>query len=410
MNILLISRCPPYPLYLGDRLIVYNLVRQLARRGHQIDLLAFSDRFEDITERDQYSDLFRQITIVADPPRTSFDYALRLLRPGARFPRRAERSWSQMMWEAVRHHVKTYDYDLVHLFGGVQVYEYAHAIEPLPAIITPYESYSLYLRRVVEKESTSVGAQRATLLQRIREQLELRTARSFESWMFAPYRRTVVVSERDRDELCGLNPALPVEVIPNGVDLDYFQTSEGARDPHALLFTGNYEYAPNVDAALHLARDLFPRIRERIPDAKLWIVGNAPTPEMEALGRDPRFADSITVTGRVPDMRTYLECAAVFVCPLRLGAGIKNKVLEALALRLPVIATPLSVDGIAVRDGQEALIAATDDDLIAATLRVLADPTLAARLGANGRALIEARYSWQQVAERYEQIYTEVTS
>ncbi len=407
MNILLISRCPPYPLYLGDRLIVYNLVRQLARRGHQIDLLAFSDRFEDIAERDQYSDLFRQITIVADPPRTGFDYALRLLRPGARFPRRAERSWSPAMWEAVHHHVTTREYDLVHLFGGVQVYEYAHAVEPLPAIITPYESYSLYLRRVVESKSpTSKGGfETRPYVQRFRERLELRVARSFESWMFTPYRRTVVVSERDRDELCTLNPALPVEVIPNGVNLDYFQASTKTRDPYALLFTGNYEYAPNVDAALHLARDLFPRIRARIPDAKLWIVGNAPTPEMEALA-----SDAITVTGRVPDMRTYLERAAVFVCPLRLGAGIKNKVLEALALRLPVIATPLSVDGIAVRDGQEALIAATDDELVAATLRVLADPTLAARLGANGRALIEARYSWQQVAERYEQIYAEVTS
>ncbi len=352
MNILLISRCPPYPLYLGDRLIVYNLVRQLARRGHTIDLLAFSDRFEDIAERDQYSDLFRQISIVADPPRTSFDYALRLLRPNARFPRRAERAWSPTMWEAVRHQVTTNDYDLVHLFGGIQVYEYAHAVEPLPAIITPYESYSLYLRRVVESESpTSKGGfETRPYVQRIRERLELRAARSFESWMFTPYQRVVVVSDRDRDELRGLNPALPVEVIPNGVNLEYFQASEETRDPYALLFTGNYEYAPNVDAALHLARDLFPRIRERIPDAKLWIVGNAPTPEMEALA-----SDAITVTGRVPDMRTYLERAAVFVCPLRLGAGIKNKVLEALALRLPVIATPLSVDGIAVRDGQEAL-------------------------------------------------------
>ncbi len=415
MNILLISRCPPYPLYLGDRLIVYNLVRQLARRGHQIDLLAFSDRFEDIAERDQYSDLFRQITIVADPSRTWFDYTLRLLRPGARFPRRAERTWSPTMWEAIRHHVTTYDYDVVHLFGGVQVYEYAHAVEPLPAIITPYESYSLYLRRVVENnQDDDVGARRAVPLQRwitqTREKLELRVARSFELWMFAPYRRVVVVSERDRDELRELNPLLPVEVIPNGVDLEYFQASEQAREPYALLFTGNYEYAPNVDAALHLARDLFPRIRERIPDAKLWIVGNAPTPEMEALGRDPRFADAITVTGRVPDMRTYLERAAVFVCPLRLGAGIKNKVLEALALRLPVIATPLSVDGISVRDGQEALIATTDDDLVAATLRVLADPALQTRLGSNGRALIEARYSWMQVAERYEHIYAEVTT
>ncbi len=410
MNILLISRCPPYPLYLGDRLIVYHLVRQLARRGHVIDLLAFSDRFEDITERGQYADLFRQITIVADPPRTSFDYALRLARPGARFPRQAERAWSPTMWEAIRHQVTANQYDVAHLFGGIQVYEYAHAVEPLPAIITPYESYSLYLRRVVEN-AESVGAQRAAPLQQwidqIRHHLELRAARSFESWMFTPYKRVVVVSERDREELRGLNSSLPVEVIPNGVDLDYFhlnETPESLRKPNTILFTGNYEYAPNVDAALHLARVLFPRIRERVPSAKLWIVGNAPPPGLEALAND-----AITVTGHVPDMRTYLEKATVFVCPLRLGAGIKNKVLEALALRLPVIATPLSVDGIAVRDGHEALIAHGDDALVEATLRLLADPALQKQLGTNGRGLIETRYSWRQVAERYEAIYSEVT-
>ncbi len=102
-------------------------------------------------------------------------------------------------------------------------------------------------------------------LQRLRERLQLRVARSFESWMFAPYRRVVVVSERDRDELRSTQSSLPVEVIPNGVDLDYFQISEQPREPHTILFTGNYEYAPNVDAALRLARDLFPRIRHVCP-------------------------------------------------------------------------------------------------------------------------------------------------
>jgi glycosyltransferase involved in cell wall biosynthesis len=398
VNILLISRCPPYPLYLGDRLIVYHLARQLARRGHVIDLIAFSDRFEDIADRVNYADLFRQITVVPDPPRTVLDYGVRLFTPKTRLPQRADQAWSPSMWDAIRQHVEHFQYDLVHFFGGIQVYEYARAVKPLPAMITPYESYSLYLRRMVE------GEHPRAFLQGLRDRLQLRIARSFESWMFNHYRRVIVVSDRDRDELQTLNPGLPVDVIPNGVDLEYFQPEGKPRDPLALLFTGNYEYAPNVDAGLRLATAIFPRLRERIPGAKLWIVGNAPPPELQAVA-----SDAITVTGRVEDMRLYLEQAAVFVCPLRLGAGIKNKVLEALAMRCPVIATTLSLDGIAVNDGQEVLIANTDDEFVDVTMHLLGDTEKRERLGANGRALIEAQYSWSQVAERYESVYREIT-
>src|SRR5690606_36881945 len=117
----------------------------------------------------------------------------------------------------------------------------------------------------------------------------------YESWMFTPYARTVVVSDADRDELLGINPSLPIDVIPNGIDLDYFQLQSVEREPAALLFVGNYEYAPNVDAALHLAREILPQVQAQIPGAKLWLVGNAPTPQMQALA-----SESIQVSGRVP--------------------------------------------------------------------------------------------------------------
>ncbi|MEO8392293.1 MAG: glycosyltransferase [Chloroflexota bacterium] len=402
MNILLISRCPPYPLHLGDRLIVFHLAQELTRRGHVIDLIAFSDRFEDIAERDHYADLFRTITIVADPPRSSFDYAVRWLMPSRRFPQRENQAWSPAMWDAIRQHVEANRYDLVHFFGGIQVYEYAHAVEPLPALITPYESYSLYLRRVVENTDRldKGGSETRPYLRHIRDRLQWRITRSYESWMFTPYRRVIVVSARDREELLELRGRMPVEVIPNGVDLDYFQPTDTAREARTLIFTGNYEYAPNVDAALRLAHDIFPQI----PDAKLWIVGNAPPPELQALA-----SETITVTGRVPDMRDSLKRATIFVSPLRLGAGIKNKILEALALACPVVATPLSVEGIAVLNHDELLIAESDEQIVSAVLRLLDDPALRDQLGASGRKLIEARYSWSQVAERYEAVYEEIT-
>ncbi len=388
MRILLISRCTPYPLYLGDRLIVYHVARELSARGHEIDLLAFGDPAQDHAP---FADYFRHVEILPETPRGFVSYSRRMIVPSHRFPRANGDCWSPSMWNAIRRCVDSNSYDLAHLFGGIQVYEYAHAVAPLPMLITPYESYALFLRRLVNKN----GA--------VSTWMQMQIARQFERWMFTPFHKTVVVSERDRDELRQLNAKLPIEVIPNGIDLNYFAPQPLQRERATILFTGNFDYAPNVDAAIRLAMDILPRVRQTIPDAKLWLVGNKPPPEMCALN-----SDTITVTGRVPDIRPYLAQASVFVSPLRLGAGIKNKVLEALAMGCPVIATPLSVDGIAARNGHEALIAESDTAMMSAINRVLSDAPLAAQLSANGRSLIESRYSWGEVANRYESLYTEI--
>jgi glycosyltransferase involved in cell wall biosynthesis len=291
------------------------------------------------------------------------------------------------MWQAIQ---SSGDYDIIHLFGGIQIYEFFHALNNHPAIITPYESFSLYLRRQQELAGLSLST--------IHYPLFTMLSRRFESFMFTPYRRVVVVSEPDRDELLSVNPALPVEVIPNGVDTYTFRPRPTGRIP-ALLFVGNYEYAPNVDAALRLATEIFPAVQRRFPNARLWLVGNAPPAELRALA-----SDSLRVTGHVPDVRPYLARAGVFVSPLRLGAGIKNKVLEALAMGCPLVASPLSVDGITVRHEQEVLIA-DGKNLVEQIVRLLEDESLRERLAVNGRKLIEARYSWGTVVEHYEQLY-----
>ncbi len=387
-SILLISRCPPYPIYLGDRLILWHLARELTGRGYMLDLLAFATRAEDQSEIDAYRALFRQVTLIEEPRRS---YLQRLIWPPARFPRRAEDAWSPSMWRAIEAHLAHSSYDLAQCFGGVQVYEFRHALGDLPAIIVPYESYSLYLRRMIK----SAGPAR-----RVVTTIQQQIAQHYESWMFTPYRRVVVISDKDRDELRGINPALPLDVIPNGVDLAYFQAQDGPRDPATLLFTGNFEYAPNVDAALRLAQEILPRVQAEIPAAKLLLVGNAPPPDVQALA-----SESVTVTGRVPDLRPYLAQATVFVSPLRLGAGLKNKVLEALAMGCPLVATPLSVDGIAVTPGQDALIA---KELAGPVIHLLRDPDLQQQLSRQGRRLIETRYSWAQVADAYERLYDSV--
>lgn len=391
-TILLISRCPPYPLHLGDRLIIWHLARELSRRGYVIDLLALYDRDDDPEQVDRYRAYFRHIELFREPPRASGAYLRRLIHRPARFAASAERSFSPPLWRAIADYLSRHEYDLIHCFGSVSVYEFFPLFADRPNIITPYESHTLYLKSAAAQGNW--GAR-----------LRLPLARRYERFMFAPFDRTVVISEADSALLLDINPALNIAVIPNGIELARFRPQAVERDACTLLFVGNYEYAPNQDAARILLEQVLPRVRQALPDARLQLVGANPPGWLREL--DGGLGNQIEVTGTVPDVAPYLARATVFVCPLRIGAGLKNKVLEALAMGIPVAATPLSLDGIAARDGESALVADIDD-IAAAAIKLLGDSALRQRLSQGGRALIEAQYSWEQTAASYERLYDEI--
>ena len=389
-TILLISRCPPYPIHLGDRLIIWHLARELSQRGYTIDLLALYNNDDDPDAITEYKSFFRHIELFRETKRSAIDYLQRLLRPSTRFPQEAQSSFTPDLWVAIETYLKRYDYDVVQCFGGISVYEFHHPIRSKPTVITPYESYTLYLQRAIQQ-----GAWGA--------RLSLPIARRFEEWMFTPYDRTVVIAQPDKDCLLSIQPQLNIDVIPNGIDLNTFQLQDTTRDPHTLLFVGNYEYAPNLDAVKLLVEQILPRVRQEIPEAKLKLVGNKPPDWMQNFA-----SDHIEVTGRVPDVKPYLAQATVFVCPLRIGAGLKNKVLEALAMGVPVIATPLSVDGIHVTHGKSAWITNVNH-MADSVIQVIRDTSLQQTLSQNGRTLIESEYSWAHTASQYEALYDELT-
>ncbi|MCY4061601.1 MAG: glycosyltransferase family 4 protein [Chloroflexi bacterium] len=388
-TVLLISRCPPYPIHLGDRLIIWHLARELSQRGYTIDLLALYDRADDPSLVATYGSFFRHIEIIPEARRGAGDYMRRILLPTARFPTTAEASFCPALWRMIDQYLSSHDYDLVHCFGAVSVYEFHSLFARLPNVITPYESHALYLKSAARQGQ-------------LRARLRLPIARRFESFMFTPYDRTVVISAADRETLRQLQPALKIEVIANGIELERFQPRHRGRDAVTLLFVGNYEYGPNQDAVRVLVEQVLPQLREALPQARLQLVGLNPPDWMRALAND-----HIEVTGSVPDVKPYLARATVFVCPLRIGAGLKNKVLEALAMGIPVVATPLSVDGIRVQHGESAIIAPVDR-IAEETLRLLRDEDLRERISRNGRALIEAEYSWRRTADSYERLYAEI--
>lgn len=230
---------------------------------------------------------------------------------------------------------------------------------------------------------------------------EWRRLRRFEAAAVRRADLTLAVSDEDRAALCELAPSARIETVPIGVDLDYFAPVERLAGSTNLLSIGTMYWPPNVDAALHFCERILPEVRRCRPDARVTIVGARPTAAVQALAADP----GVVVTGSVPDVRPYAADCAAFIVPLRSGSGMRVKILTALAMGLPVVSTTVGAEGIEVEDGVHLLLADGPDAFAAATVRLLDDPELGARLGAAGRARMVERYGWDAVGARLRAVY-----
>jgi sugar transferase (PEP-CTERM/EpsH1 system associated) len=185
-----------------------------------------------------------------------------------------------------------------------------------------------------------------------------------------------------------------IRALCNGVDLAYFDPAGDHQRPDLpaplIIFTGQMDYRPNVEAVMGFAHDVMPRIRMNRPDARFAIVGRRPDPAVQALAQLP----GVIVTGEVPDVRGWLAAADVVVAPLGIARGVQNKVLEAMAMARPVVASPAAFEGIEARPGEELLVADGAQAQADAVLRLLDDPAWANMLGMAARARIEADYGW----------------
>jgi len=203
----------------------------------------------------------------------------------------------------------------------------------------------------------------------------------------------LVTSEREHQVLQKLLPKQRIGVVPNGVDLTRFAGESLVPEaPHQIVFTGTMDYHPNTQAALFFADRCWPLIRQQIPDAAWQIVGRNPPPEIQRLGHLP----GVHVTGEVPDVRPYLASAALAIAPLLIGGGTRIKILEAFAMRKAVVSTHLGCEGIAVEPGKHLVVQDQPEELAGAVVKLLQQPAQRAALGAAGRALVEAAYSWEQ--------------
>jgi glycosyltransferase involved in cell wall biosynthesis len=252
----------------------------------------------------------------------------------------------------------------------------------------------------------------------------LERTRRYEAAMVTEFDQVLVASPIDRRELRGLSkqPA-PVSVLTTGVDIEYFTPADAPREPATLIMTGKMSYHANATAAVHLVRDIMPRVWARRPDVQVWIVGKDPPREIHALASDgPPHVPSagrsasngsaalgaqgrVTVTGTVPELPPYLRQATAAVAPIPYGAGVQVKVLESMACGTPVVASPQAVSALRARPGHEVMVADNADAFAQTVLELIDAPARCAELGQAGRAYVEANHGWDAVADQLEGIY-----
>ena len=213
----------------------------------------------------------------------------------------------------------------------------------------------------------------------------------------------ILTSEREQTILKAHLSGKPTHVAPNGVDIEFFQPSSSLPDPNSLVFTGLISYRPNTDAVIFFVKEVLPLIVQQRPKTVFSIVGMGAPDEVTRLA-----GPNVRVTGKVDDVRPYIQEASVFVVPLRMGSGTRLKVLEGLAMGKAMVSTRLGCEGIRVQDGKHLLMADEPATFAQATLNLMEDREKALHLGTAGRALVEQEYSWASIVQTMEDFHRQV--
>ncbi len=233
---------------------------------------------------------------------------------------------------------------------------------------------------------------------------EARTLARAEARLARAFDLSLVTTEFERESLRAIAGDVPAMVVRNGVDLDYFRPLGEARDPHLICFVGRMDYLPNARAMIRFCREVMPRIRNTLPQARLRIVGAAPGPDVRALAALP----GVEVTGTVDDVRPHVGRAALTVAPLTIARGTQNKVLESMAMGVPVVASTLAARGVDMEPGEHLLVADAPADLAEAVLSLLQNETKRAALAQAALERVTAIYPWSESQRAFEEALSRV--
>lgn len=392
MHILWIKTELLHPVDKGGRIRTYQMLRALRER-HQVTYLTLDDgsAAPDAAEKaSEYADTLIRVPFRSAPKRSARFWGELAMNLGSRLPYAVAKYKSPGLTRAIHRVLQDGSVDVV-------VCDFLAPSLNVPddlgvaTVLFQHNVEAEIWRRHFEVRSNPLARSYFRRQWRRMERFEREECRRFD--------RVIAVSEPDAELMRNVYGVPDVAAVPTGVDTEYFSPSGRVpREPRHLVFTGSMDWLPNEDGIRWFVNDILPRLKALVPDVRVTIVGRHPPDAIRALaGTDP----AVRVTGTVPDVRPFIESAAGFIVPLRIGGGTRLKIFEAMAMECPVVSTPVGAEGLPVRDGEHLLLAESADDFARAAADLLLKPAEAGAMAQAAAALVRTSHAWNRVAEEF---------
>jgi len=398
MRILWLSHLIPFPPRGGNLQRSFNLIREVAK-SHEVSLAALNVNGENPARLSEYTrelkKYCREVEIWDPPyPWKGMRWQMELLRSaalGAPFSCRARyspelgRKWEETL---ARHRGA-----LVHV-DAIDLALFVPATDGFHRVLNHHNCESVLAFRRAETEANPI--KKAYL------RLEAGKLARWERALLERFDVNTAVCEQDRQRLLAINPAAHIHVVENGVDTQYFRPGGTPEQPWSVIYTASLNWAPNAAGARFFAKEVWPLVKCRCPEATLHIAGREPPQDILQLGR---AGSDIAVFPNPDDMRPLVARASVYVCPIREGAGTRLKILDAMAMGKAVVSTGIGCEGLRVRPERDVLVADAPEEMADSVCRLLTDQGQRERLGQAGRELVEREYAWEHIGCQLEEAY-----
>ncbi len=395
MKVLMLTPYLPYPLLSGGQIRTYNLLKKLSDK-YDVTLFAL---IKDEEEKKFIPELEKYCSQVQVFKRSSHPFTLsNILKTGfSTFPFLVMRNLVPQVITAVAKELKANDYDLIHA-------ETFYMMPHIPKTRIPI----ILVEQTIEYLGYESYAKKASFFLQPLLMIDIFKIKYWEKHYWNLADRLVVMSDEDRHLVAKdvKNPQ-KVAVVENGVDTAWFNQKK-RQEPKTptLLSVGTFKWLPNIEAVRFLVNQVWPLVKQRLPQANLNIVGNAPTEEVIAYGK----IAGISVLGRVEDIRDAFTQAHILVAPVFSGKGTRYKILEAMASGTPIVATSTAVEGLRVEHNKHVMISNTAEEMTAMIVELLENEAKRKTLAKNGKEFVQSQYDWKLISQKLDQIYQKIGS
>lgn len=381
----------PYPTIGGDKLRMFNILKQLKKQGHKITLVSLVTTDDDLEACYKNNEFFDELIPVKFDKKLAYLNAVKAVFNDKPFI--VEYFYSKAMQKVVDRLIKENNFDIITGYM-IRIAPYLEKHKDKNIIIDFVDAVSMmYERRIKNVQS---------IWDKFKIGIEYLKVKNYEKKCTKIFKMQTVISQTDKDFIEQFAKKSNIKIIGNGVDTEYYKPIDFPKENN-ICFVGSMQYIPNSEAAIYFATKIFPLIKKEIPNAKFKIIGTNPRKDLfDAV----KGIDNIEITGKVEDVREYMKDCKVSVCPVKIAGGIQNKILEAMSMGIPVITTPEGAEGI---DENESIlyIANTNEEYSKKTISLLENQSRTNEKINNGRNFVIKNFSWDKVGIDYNNLIKE---